>query len=115
MKHIVMSFLILFSALSFSWAGVTSPVNFMGSEACHQQMKVAEHDCCEESLTIKNCASCEGNCYCDTGYSQVNLGLLLSSATSNFTNLVSLISSFKVQLPADLTIAIDQPPKVFNT
>ncbi len=74
MKHCVMAFLVLFSALSFSWAGTEALVdsNQKSEPNVLQLQDVVAHGCASmqqehfvQNIDNSYCANCFDNCQCD--------------------------------------------------
>lgn len=115
MKHYLIALCIVFSALSSSWVGAMTVVQSSNIEPCHEQMKIADHDCCDEQDTQNICPSCENNCYCDISVSHISFGLLIASIVSFIDNSSSSLLILNSQLPVDPTLKSFQPPKIINS
>ena len=121
MKHYVMAFFILFSALSSQWVGAMAPQASHKHSPSHQttmlkmdkasDQQKASHDCCpsEKKMTqaaeviSSNCPSCLDDCQCDNGVCHSNFSV--GTLSSNTFSLQPLTEASLVSLQSHLPMA----------
>ena len=114
MKHYLIAFCIVFSALSSSWVGAMTVVQSSNEMPCHEQMTMENHDCCDEAMNKNTCSSCENNCYCDINSFHLSFGLFINPVSSFITDKFVFVSSLSTQLSTAPILKSFQPPKIIN-
>ena len=96
MKHYLMAFFILFSALSSQWVGAMTfqyphqhSTESVKTESVAMQHDMLGHDSCpsmqkeDKQALASDCSSCLDDCQCDSGFCHSNSSSPLASLSSN--------------------------------
>lgn len=121
MKHLFMAFMILFSSLSSSWAGVVMSEQ-QGSSQNNHMMSVMEtqgaHDCCPsmhakaEPSAAESCLHCVDECQCSSNCSLTSPVATLSAHSFHIA-LIELAAKLPISVSVSQTSlqALDRPPQ----
>ena len=128
MRYLLIAFLVLFSSLNSSWAGVFVPEPATTSGFCHhgaeptkKQIAVNDvnktHDCCSDSTSMleKGCLQCAEDCQChlSSAYSSVFFVGILSNGSSSLPPASNhAFIGFVDHLPVAPVLKSFQPPKI---